>query len=267
MPVAEAVAAVGQTDTIECEDSDRPRGSVGLASKPATTADGVVLQSGALPCRPDRSSLRGHGHRAGRARELIDRSSIESLAASRLRPGGTTHGSRVSDATRRRRSMVPGGDLRDSGCCIIGLRVRRGPDRGCAGDSASSSVAAGAADPAPRATAARPGKQAAGSRRGDRGGPDDEVRPGRDEQADRVEPVPLRRDRQGGRDRLRPLLGHDRGEALPDRQRLGGRRVRLRQRRPARHLLRHRDAPARWAPPRRDRTGSTRTWATTASRT
>ena len=81
-------------------------------------------------------------------------------------------------------------------------------------------------------------------RDGDRGGPADVVRPGGDEQADRVEPVPLRRDRQGGRDRLRPLLGHDRGEALPDRQRLGGRRLRLRQRRPARHLLRHRHAPA-----------------------
>ncbi len=44
--------------------------------------------------------------------------------------------------------------------------------------------------------------------------------------------------------RLRPLLRDDRGEALPHRQRLGGRRLRLRQRRPARHLLRHRHAPA-----------------------
>ncbi len=88
----------------------------------------------------------------------------------------------------------------------------------------------------------RPDRQAGRDR--DRGRPDDEVRPGGDEQADRVEPVPLRRDRQGGRDRFHALLGHDRGEALPDRQRLGGRRVRLRQRRPARHLFRQRHAPA-----------------------
>ena len=68
-------------------------------------------------------------------------------------------------------------------------------------------------------------------------------------QADRVEPVPLRRDRQGSRHRLRPLLGDDRGEVLPHGQRLGRGDLRLRQRRPARPLFRHRARSCRWAPP------------------
>ncbi len=62
--------------------------------------------------------------------------------------------------------------------------------------------------------------------------------------ANRAEPIPLRRDRQGRRHRLRPLLGHDRGEVLPHRPRIGRGRLRLRQRRQARPLFRHRHAPA-----------------------
>ena len=42
-----------------------------------------------------------------------------------------------------------------------------------------------------------------------------------------VEPVPFRRDRQGSGHRFRALFGHDRREALPDRQRLGRGRLRL----------------------------------------
>ena len=67
---------------------------------------------------------------------------------------------------------------------------------------------------------------------------------GRAVEANGAEPVPLRRDRPASRDRLRPLLGDDRGQALPDRQRLGRGHLRLRQRRQARPLLRHRHAPA-----------------------
>ena len=91
------------------------------------------------------------------------------------------------------------------------------------------------------------------------------VRAGRHDQADRAEPVPVRRDRPGGRDRLRPRLGDDRGQALPDRQRLGRRDLRLRRRRQARPLLRHRHAPAPRHGRRRARTGSTRTSAAASS--
>ena len=83
----------------------------------------------------------------------------------------------------------------------------------------------------------------------------------------RVEPVPVHRDRPRGRDRLRPLLGDDRGPTFPHGQRLGRRHLRLRRRRQARPLLRHLHAPARSGPPGRGRTGSTGTWATARSRT
>ena len=54
----------------------------------------------------------------------------------------------------------------------------------------------------------------------------------------------IHRDRPAGRHRIRPRLGDDRGQALPHRVRLRGGDVRLRQRRPARPLLRDHDVPA-----------------------
>ena len=50
---------------------------------------------------------------------------------------------------------------------------------------------------------------------------------GRPQQTDHVESVPICRDRPGSRHRFRALFRHDRGEALPHRQRLGSGRVRL----------------------------------------
>ena len=69
--------------------------------------------------------------------------------------------------------------------------------------------------------------------------------------SEQTEPSPFRfaEIARRGRHRLRPLLRDDRGQALPHRQRLGRRLLRLRQRRQARRLLRHRDlAPGRVPP-------------------
>ena len=79
--------------------------------------------------------------------------------------------------------------------------------------------------------------------------------------------VSIHRDRAASRHRLRALFGDDRGQTLSHRERIGGGHLRLRQRRQARPLLRHRNAPAAGNGPQRAQPALQEPWGTIASGT